>query len=334
MPKRLEQHITSSYIEAANRLAGKKARRKIVAYVEGFEDVLFWSNLLRQFESDRVSFEVMLPSRGSLGKGKKVALANRLGDRLGSCMIACVDADYDFLIDDATPTSQMVCTGPYVFHTYAYAIENYQCYAPSLYGVCVAATLNDHRLFDFEAFLAEYSRIVWPLFVWNVWSYRYGFYKQFALQDFFRVVALKDVNFYHPERSLEALRHKVNSKIARLQKLFPQGRTTYKPFMARLLEKGLTPETTYLFMRGHDVFDGVVLPLVGGVCERLRRERESEIKHGARHKTQMQNELSGYQHAVSPAEVMLRKHTGYVSAPVYARIVADLRTFLKREKLL
>ena len=39
-------------------------------------------------------------------------------------------------------------------HTYAYAIENYQCYAEALHEVCVMATLNDHPLVDFVAFYA------------------------------------------------------------------------------------------------------------------------------------------------------------------------------------
>ena len=97
----LQHYLNSDYIRAANRLGGRNARRKIVAYVESFDDVLFWSNLLRPLETGEVYFEVMLPSRTSLSKGKKIALSNRLGPY----MIACVDADYDYLLQGATPTS-------------------------------------------------------------------------------------------------------------------------------------------------------------------------------------------------------------------------------------
>ena len=92
--KKLSQHLTSAYIEAMNTLSGKKSRQCIVVYVESYDDIFFWSNLLRPLETDRVYFEVMLPSRTSLCKGKKIALSNDLGERLGRCMIACVDADY------------------------------------------------------------------------------------------------------------------------------------------------------------------------------------------------------------------------------------------------
>lgn len=328
MAKRLSQNLNSAYIAAANRLGGNRKRRRIVAYVESYDDVFFWSNLLRTFENEERFFEVTLPSRDSLCKGKKIALANRLGNRLGECMIACVDADYDYLQQGATETSRQVCTNPYVFHTYAYAIENFQCYAPALQNVCVMATLNDRRIFDFEQFLARYSETVWPLFVWNVWVYRYGFHSSFSMLDFYHVAGIDKLNFHHPEKTLDSLRHKVNARMARLQKSFPQGKKTYKPLRDELQTLGVTPQTVYLYMRGHDLFDGVVCPVLTAVCEALRREREREIRRLAGHQLQMQNELAGYRHAVGSVSEMLRKHTGYTEAPLYRRICDDIRRFL------
>ena len=132
----------------------------------------------------------------------------------------------------------------------------------------------------------------------------------------------------HPEQTLERLRHLVNAKIARLQKAHPEGKKTYKPLQARLLSLGLTPETTYLFMRGHDIKDGVVQPLVQLVCERLRREREHEIRDSAVHRTQLQNELAGYQHAAVPCEEILRRHHGFLTCPWYQRVQEDVRRFI------
>lgn len=328
--KRLNQNLDSAYIEAMNKLGGKKSRQRIVAYVESYDDVFFWSNLLRPLETDKYFFEVMLPSRTSLCKGKKIAISNSLGKRLGKCMIACVDADYDYLMQGATLTSCEVCRNPYIFHTYVYAIENFQGYAPGLHNVCVMATLNDRAFFDFEGFIRDYSRIVWPLFAWNIWCYRYGMYKQFSMLDMYHIVQLSDINFIHPAQTLEHLKHLVNQKISRLQRQFPQGRTTYKPLCRELEKLGVTPETTYLYMRGHDVFDGLIVPLLEGVCETLRKEREREIRRLAEHQVQMQNELSAYQNASAGVEEMLRKHTGFFNCPQYLRVQEDIRRFLEQ----
>lgn len=330
MSKRLSQNLNSDFIAAANRLGGKNARHKIVAYVESYDDVFFWSSLLRPLETEKHYFEVMLPSRTSLCKGKKIAMNNNLGERLGSAMIACVDADYDYLMQGCTPISHELCSNPYIFHTYAYAIENFRCYAPALQSVCVMVTLNDRHIFDFEDFLKKYSEIIWPLFVWNIWAYRYGRYTAFSMLDFYHIVGIERLNFYHPEQTLEALRHRVNAKINRLQRRFQEARKTYKPLREELLSLGLTPETTYMFMRGHDLFDGIVAPMLTTVCDALRREREREINRLGVHAVQKQNELSAYHHAVSPVEEMLRKHTGYTAAPLYQRIQDDIRSFVAK----
>ena len=292
--------------------------------MESYDDVFFWRSILEDFESDKLYFQVMLPSRTTLGKGKKTALMNQLGAGLGQYMIACVDADYDWLLQGHTEMSRMLCNSPYVLHTYAYAIENYQCYAPGLHTVCVMSTLNDREIIDLEAFMAEYSRIIWPLFVWNIWAYRYDLYKDFRITDFCEVVSFRDINPYHPQDSLEYVRRHVNRKINWLHQHFPQGKKTYAPLRDELINLGLTPETSYLYMQGHTLFENVVMSVLSPICVLLRKEREREINSLAGHATQRQNELSSYQHSQSPVDEMLRKSTGYKDSPPYQRLKEDI----------
>ncbi len=324
MKKRLQDNLTSAYIASANKLRPKNAKKRIVAYVESYDDVFFWRSVLKKFETEEVYFEVMLPSRTSLCRGKKSALMNSLGKGLGEYMIACVDADYDWLLQGATAMSAEVCRNPYVLHTYAYAIENYQCYAPNLHTICVMSTLNDRTIVDLEAYMTEFSRIIWPLFVWNIWCYRYEKYNQFSISDFNEIIMYHDVNPYHPEVTLEQVRKKVNKKIAWLQRRFPEGKKTYAPLRNELLQMGLTPETTYLFVRGHTILENVVMPLLTPVCTLLRKEREKEIIRLAEHDIQRQNELSSYQHSLAPVDDMLRKSTGFRSSKPYEWLSADI----------
>lgn len=312
-----------------NNLGSKRSRHKIVVYVESFDDIFFWSNLLRGVETERYYFEVMLPSRGKLSFGKKTVLQNPLGNRWGKYMIACVDADYDYLMQGATPSSRELCDNPYVFHTYVYAIENYQCYAPALHNVCVMATLNDHRLFDFEAFLTQYSATIWPLFVWNIWAYRNMQHKAFSMNDFYNIVRPGSINYSQPAHTLESLRHRVQAKVTRLQHQFPRGKEEYKATCDDLQRLGLRPETAYLYMRGHDLFDGIVAPILQDICDLLRHERERNIRKHAIHQLQQQNELASYQHSVAPVAEMLRKHTGYVDCPEYRHVQEDVRRFVQ-----
>lgn len=58
----------------------------------------------------------MLPSATSLAKGKKMVLMNTLNTaELGKSLIACVDSDYDFLLQGATATSRKINRNRYIF---------------------------------------------------------------------------------------------------------------------------------------------------------------------------------------------------------------------------
>lgn len=301
-----------------------------MAYVESFDDIAFWRSILEEFEDSTRYFEIKLPSRTSLSKGKRIALTNVLSStQLGNSLIACVDADYDWLMNDLTESSRLINHSPYIIHTFVYAIESYQCYAPSLHHAVVSSTLNDRPTIDFEQFFKAYSTIIWPLFVWNIWCYRHDFYRSFSMADMASFISIeRNVNISHPELTLEAVRHRVNQKIAWLQRHFPQARKTYPALREELLQKGLTPDTTYLFIQGHTLFENVVLPLLDPICIMLRKEREREIRQLACHATQRQNELSSYQHSQLPIDIVLRKNTEFRSAPQIEWIKAKIRKII------
>ena len=314
---------------AANKLASKKARRRIVAYVESYDDVFFWRTVLGRFEDDTRYFEVMLPTRDKLERGKKSALMNVIGDHVGPEMIACVDADYDYLLQGSSPMSKKILESPYVFHSIVYAIENYQCYAESLNTVAVMVTLNDHRIFDFPSFLRDYSEAIFPLFVWSVMLYRSGEYSRFSLSDFNTVIELGGFSIQHPEECIAHLRGKCMRKVKWLQQKFPGRKQKYLDTRDDIIRLGVTPSTTYLYIQGHHLFDAVVAPIMSKVCNRLRTERENEISRTAVHRTQMHNELSCYENSLADTKQMLKKNMGYMQSPQFLQLQETIENKLR-----
>ena len=340
MANRLKDNLNSKYFEAANALTSKKARHRIVAYVESYDDIYFWRTVLSEFENDKRYFEVMLPSKVNLTRGKKSVLMNFLksgirsqepGARLGKDMIACVDADFDYLIQGVTQSSKMVLTSPYVFHTYVYAIENFQCYAPSLHNVCVSVTLNDHRIFDFREYFRQFSEALFPLFVWSVMFYRNGNYPKFTITDFNRIADPGGFNVMSPGPSIENVKRKVHTKINELQRQYPDAKEEYLATKDSIKALGVTPQTTYLYIQGHHLFDTVVSPILSKVCNLLRQERQTEINHARAHQTQKKNEMTCYENSLQDIKVMLKKNSGYMASEQFRRIQEDIRTYLEGE---
>ena len=321
----LQSYISSQYFEAANQMKPKTARRRIVAYVEAYDDIFFWRTVLRRFENESRYFEVMLPTRvGKLERGKKAAMMKLLSGKVGRDMIACVDADYDYLMQGGSETSKHVLESPYVFHTYAYAIENLQCYAPTLRDVCVAITLNDRQVFDMEQYLREYSTAIFPLFVWSIWHYRRGIYKNFSISDFNTVIETGNFTIERAPEIIRRIRRKVGTRISQLQREHPDAKESYLDVKNSLRELGVTPETTYLYVQGHHLFDNVVVPMLKKVCSQLINERQSEIHRQSLHHTQRNNELSCYTKSVGDIENTLKKNLGYILSGPFKHILEDL----------
>lgn len=330
MARHLLSNISSAYIEAANRLRPKRKKRKIVVYVESYDDIFFWRNVLSEFEDEQTAFEVMLPSRSNLNRGKKTALMNKLGESLGNCMIACVDADLDYLLQRQTPSSEKMLSNPYVIHTYAYSIESYQCYAPSLHNVCVMATLNDRNLFNFEEYLQQYSEIIYELFVWLIWLHRRGRFNDFPLSNFNNIIAVEQLNIYKPIEALERVRRQVNRKLSWLQQHVKEAKGKLTALKQELADLGVHKENTYLFIQGHHLMENVVDAAITPVCTILRREREKDIKLLGRNNTkQMNNELACYSHIQFQPEQMLRRNTQYKDCETYQRLRSHIQHFLQ-----
>jgi hypothetical protein len=191
------------------------------------------------------------------------------------------------------------------------------------------ATLNDHVMFDFQAFLMEYSRAIFPLFVWSVMLYRRREYSHFTISDFNTVVTIKHTRLDQMDEAVSKVRHKAFVKVKELQRKMPGMKEEYLKTKDSILSLGVTPETTYLYVQGHHLFDNVVAPTIDTVCGELRREREREIKAKAHHTLQMQNELSAYSKAQSDTTQMLKKNQGYTQSEPYRRMLADIENAIK-----
>ena len=321
MAHNLLSNINSAYIEAANRLRPKSKKKKVVAYVESYDDIFFWRSVLSDFEDDNTEIEVMLPSRTSLNRGKKTAMMNQLGDALGRYMIACVDADLDYLLQSSTISSERMLSNPYVVHTYVYSIENYFCYSKSLHTVCVMATRNDRSVFNFEEYLRMYSDIVYELFVWLIWLHRHERFNDMPLSSFNNIASVEQLNIQKPLDALERLRRNVNRKLSWLQRNVPEAKGKLTALKEELALLGVDRDSTYLFVQGHHLMDNVVDAAITPVCTMLRREREKEIKRLSNgNAVQMDNELACYSHRQLTPVQMLRRNTMYKDCPMYQRL--------------
>ncbi len=316
------------------RLPVDPSKRLVRVYVEGYEDVAFWRGIFDHFDNPYYIFEISVPDRPDMAKGKKVLEA--MLPRSGEQLLLCVDSDFDYLFQSVREESARIVRSPFMFHTYAYATENYVCYAPSLHNVCVRATKNDRRIFDFERFMAAYSRTIYPLFLWYAYSARESDIDVFQLADFRNSVK---INYLEPDdnasATLEWLSRQVSRRRSSLENARPDIAEHIDAFGRELQALGVEPDDTYLYMHGHTLMDNVVMVALNAVCERLRALSISRITSSARRGQALSNEMSNYNNQLRNVRDVLLDNENYTDCFLYHRLSNDIDAYLCRavEKL-
>jgi len=315
----LLDNINSDYFKAINNLKPKKAAKTIMVYVENEDDIPFWWGVFDRY-APHLHFEINFPS---FARGKKEVLKIQAGKYL----LLCVDSDYDYLLQDAPYVSRRINHDPYIFQTYAYSIENYKCYAESLRGVCVLSSLNDKEVFDLVEFIKLYSRIIYELFL-----YSYNLEKQgddsFTRDDFSKAIKfLENVNINDQgSQAINALINSVNDKLSLLKKKNPL--MDIHSIAEELKTLGVNEDNTYLFVKGHIVYDNVVLMFLKPLDKFLKNEKFQEFKASTVDKTILTEKIKQYKAQITDIEDALRMNTNYYSCFLMKKIERDVEIYL------
>ena len=121
---------------------------------------------------------------------------------------------------------------------------------------------------------------------------------------------------------------KAERKARQLAHEHPEFEDEREDLERELAQLGVTPDTTYLYIQGHHLFNKVVAPVMQKVCDTLVQERERQIRAQALHRTQEQTELSCYDSSVERIVPMLKKGTFYQESLPYQRLLDDVAHYL------
>jgi hypothetical protein len=321
--------VSPDLIAAYNAIKPKTFPIKVLVYVESYEDISFWRNILHEYEKDGMKFDIQTPAR----KGKEQAIKSR--DELislpsGTYLIICIDSDYDFLIQGKTPQSKLINERKFIFQTYSYSIENLKCFSESLRPLCGQATKHDKEFVDFNLLLRDYSNIIYDLFIWSVYFRMNDDHQTFTISDFCAVVNLRDkVDVSdHCSEALNHLQNRVRIKLAALEKDNPIAIKEIREIMEALEKLGVSRDNTYLFMHGHTLKENVVLKMLRHACSLMVNEKYKEIKSNALHNEQAENDRNQYENQKLRIESVLDLNTEFKNCFLYQKIKEDFDKYI------
>ena len=253
------------YSMYAKRFAmdAKMLRSDAAIHVEDKEDVVFWNRVLKYYRPD-LHFHFISASRNERGNETSgVTQCLKYFNYLNKNFLLCIDSDYRYLLRQPDMNA-----AHFILQTYTYSFENHHCYVSIFDDVCLRITKHRNTVFDFAAFLSTYSRIIYPLFLWHLY-----FLKEapsvFSKNDFngyLKIVGknprtlVRDGGF----KAFSELSDRVDRRIKSFRLKYPEADTDAVDKSCR--ELGVSPETAYMFLRGHNIFDTMV-----AVCREVCR---------------------------------------------------------------
>lgn len=243
---------------------------RVRVLVEDELDVPVWNKILTRFCSDR-SFEITPYSYtpGVHGKGKAKILS--LAADFGPDCIACVDSDYDWLLEQWTQAGQVICGSPYILQTYAYSIENLASQPGGKSDCMLESTLHcsqEQQDLDksLETFIKEISKALYEPLLWHLimqkeqtdldkitpgWDY--------ILNNNHYAAILNSTGDPIPRKRtgmLELMRQRAADLVLDYEMRYPHLITPRQNLRIYLTgHYGLSSENAYLFVRGHNLHD-------------------------------------------------------------------------------
>lgn len=329
----LKENLNSDYIKAANFYRSQTRLKSIAVYVENFEDISFWHNILSPYETqERIKFNIRSYTTEGFSDGK--AGLKKLFGNTGDSLIICLDSDYDYLLEKKSDNT--IHSNPYIFQTYSYSIENLKCYAENIHNLCVQATHNTDEIIDFSIFLQAYSKIIYELFIWNLYFYSINEESKFTLLNFCSIVKIlkkPDISNQGKE-TLDCIDGKVQNELQQLQQSFPDIISRIAPFSESLKSSGLVESNTYLFMQGHALYDNVVLMLLKPVCDTLRQSHKEKISELSEQETEQKKKerKQAYSKLMHNIETLLSTNDKFKECFLFKKIEHDIEGYLNIRK--
>ena len=188
---------------------------------------------------------------------------------------------------------------------------------------------NDRIRAALDQYGVDYSRIIYPLFLWYAYSAQQESEHIFTLADFRASVRLNFLEIEHNGlRTLAWLRRNVARRDQALRERHAEMIEPKRAFAEKLFRRGVTPENTYLFMHGHTLMDNVVIVLLNTVCEKLRELSIAKITASSKKGVALKNEMSNYTNSLRSIRDVLLDNENYTDCFLFRRLQCDIERYL------
>lgn len=235
--------------KAELRLSGATA----AIHIENKNDEIFWGKVLK-YAYPQGKFRFISGSRsysGMMTSGCTQCLQYK--DFLDEHFWIAIDSDYRYLSLEPDFDAHH-----YILQTYTYSFENHFCYYVNAQAAIDECLKPLDSGFNFEYFLTDYSRIIFPLLVWQLYlqDVSPGYFPKSVFHRLLTLpVGTRSIGG-NAEPVIRTLKDRTRKMIAHFRRDYPEADLTW--YEKRCHELGVYRDNAYLFVRGHQLYDMMI----------------------------------------------------------------------------
>jgi len=271
----------------------------VIAYVEGYEDVRFWTKEFNKLNLEITAQEISAIDTAN-GKDTILSAIKKGRISLGRKLLICIDSDYDYLLDNNTD----IYSSPFCFQTYTYAIENYYYNPIGLTELCCEAAgvyqgINKNHL---ELLLIEWSK------------YIYGFFLHYLSEN-------------APKSSSQLQKIQLSLNELGINPKSYQNITSHNlpdEKLEILSNKGLSSDNVFLYFRGHDL-ESKMKALAEAFVNQLSNQKKATIESSQANDTSTL--IKEYFNHRKEVETLATTRHEYPINHCYNRLQADIQEY-------
>lgn len=304
------------------------ARHNLIkVMVEDEEDMSFWRDLLHWSRPDKKFALTPYSASGTdvspLTKGKD--LIKRFVSQLGVNFICCIDSDLDFVLKDFDDEKSDLWKNRFVIQTCAYSMENLLCQPEVWSNIIYECSLEEADGEDFNGFMARLSLITFPVLSWLCFLILTNHRHPSVKSTWNEILDTNKLPKYNdPDVMLSEIEKRVKEWVSNVEKTYNELTKEHHDFEISLLEKGIvTKESTWYFIRGHNLKNYILEAILKPIVEGFRARRIKNYKESGADEQVIKDNLNHYLNVCQSPERLLMHEKKWKDYSAYSALIKE-----------
>ncbi|MCP1237696.1 DUF4435 domain-containing protein [Gluconobacter kondonii] len=263
----------TEYFTDANYISAYNFDGKGIIYIEDENDKRFWTEVIENLARNKYAIKIATTKPSATNKSEikvrgKGALT-KLYDTLNKTVMVAVDSDFDYICPESSKNAEKLSKNKFIIHTFSYSTESVIFCEKSIKSISEKIKYFIEIDFNINDSLKTISNIIFESFSMFVYLKN----KKISLENtkkyndifsFSKKGEILDNDYKLSESIIMELIVKSEEKKNKYLKYIEENSLLheYNIYLDKVKSLGLNKDNVYRFIRGHELEEKIVMPIL------------------------------------------------------------------------